>query len=157
VSWKESGLGREEERTEERRREERRRERGFTGPSPTLVAIGWPPFPHRSFSLDKKNSFPRTKTLNFKVGHVLKDHAHKKRGYKRVGIAEGGKFIIRPKGWSGAAAAERAEAAATSASLSDVELSPGDAVDIPPGLLHAAWVVGDEAVVFIMGDEEEGE
>jgi hypothetical protein len=40
VSWKESGLGREEERTEERRREERRRERGFTGPSPTLVAIG---------------------------------------------------------------------------------------------------------------------
>jgi hypothetical protein len=30
-------------------------------------------------------------------------------------------------------------------------------VDIPPGLLHAAWVVGDEAVVFIMGDEEEGE
>ena len=48
-----------------------------------------------------------------------------------------------------------AEADVPVASLSDVELSPGDSVDIPPGLVHSAWVVGDEGIVFIMGDEEE--
>ena len=112
--------------------------------------------PLHALPLPFPNSFPKTKTLNFKVGHVLKDHAHNKKGYKRVGVAEGGKFIVRPKAWSGAAA-EEAEAAAPAASLSDVELSPGDSLDIPPGLVHSAWVVGDEDVVFIMGDEEEVE
>lgn len=66
----------------------------------------------------------------------------------------GGKFIIRPKAWTGPAAAE-AEAGTPAASLSDVELSVGDSVDIPPGLVHSAWVVGDEGIVFVMGDEEE--
>ena len=109
-------------------------------------------FFHPSLSI----RFPNTKTLNFPVGHVLNDHAHSKRGYKRVGVAEGGKFIVRPKNWSGLPAAEEAEAEreVPAASLSDVELSAGDSVDIPPGLMHSAWVVGDEGVVFIMGDEE---
>ena len=71
-----------------------------------------------------------------------------------MGVAEGGKFLIRPKAWSGDAA-EASEAAVRAASLSDIELSPGDSVDIPPGLVHSAWVVGDEGIVFIMGDVEE--
>ena len=98
--------------------------------------------------------FPRTKTLNFPAGHALKDHSHNKRGYKRVGVAQGGKFMIRPKSWSGEGA-EEAEAEVPLASMNDVELSVGDHVDIPPGLVHSAWVVGDEGVVFIMGDEDE--
>ena len=86
----------------------------------------------------------------------LKDHAHNKKGYKRVGVAEGGgKFVVRPKSWGTGPAAAEAEADVPVASLSDVELSPGDSVDIPPGLVHSAWVVGDEGIVFIMGDEEE--
>ena len=77
-------------------------------------------------------------------------------GYKRVGVAEGGgKFVVRPKSWGTGPAAAEAEADVPVASLSDVELSPGDSVDIPPGLVHSAWVVGDEGIVFIMGDEEE--
>jgi len=39
--------------------------------------------------------------------------------------------------------------------MSDIELSHGDCVDIPPGLVHSAWVVGDQGIVFVMGDEEE--
>lgn len=61
--------------------------------------------------------------------------------------------MIRPKGWSGEGA-EEAEAQVPAALLSDVELSVGDSVDIPPGLVHSAWVIGDEGIVFIMGDEE---
>lgn len=98
--------------------------------------------------------------LNFPAGHALKDHAHNKKGNKRVGIAAGGKFCIRPRPSSsssakagaggGAAGAAGGDESSPSASLSDVELSPGDSVDIPPGLMHCAWVVGDEGDFFFL-------
>ena len=139
-----------------KRESEREREREdvlslSTSPSVPLTADS------KKKKKKKKKSFPRTKARKLAAGHALKDHAHSKKGYKRVGVAEGGgKFVIRPKSWSGPAATD-AEAEVPAASLSDVELSPGDSVDIPPGLVHSAWVVGDEGIVFVMGDEEEEE